>query len=428
MRTINKNYLKIYPLVNSKINDFLIFISMFFLLYLGRDTLTSTSFFGFYLSQFIILLIVLVVASLFLITNYKNFMTILKDIRIKILLFLTFLFLFPMVVKQDWQVMYFSILLGIYIATFLTFILDYENIAKYFTIIMIFLCAYSLATTYFFKEFVSNDFFSIPTFINAANNEFYNFGFSYVLTKDNYIRNFGIFREPGVYQFFILLALYFNLFIIKLEKKKLKLIFTIILAITMFSTFSTNGLIEMLLLFIVYFFDKKLYLNKKIILSLIIIFSFLIICLFFIINNKSTLYWTLWSQFKKLTNSNVSLLPRINSIFVNIKLFLSHIFIGNTIKTVLYAVNHNTSSTLILFAIYGIFVGIIHLISWVILIFNDNRKNIVNILLLIIFFMSFNTQNLTTNIYFWLFPIIAFINYLIFKLKGENTDENTMVY
>lgn len=422
-----RNLQVIYPLINSRMNNVLIFILMFILLYIGRDTLTSSSFLGFYLSQSITILILLIIISLFIVTNYKNFKNILRDIRIKILMFLTILFLFPMFIKQDWQLMYFSILVCIYFAIFLTFILEYNKIIKYFTLIIVFLSIYSLISTYMFKWFVINDFISIPMIVNGANTEFYNFGFSYVLAKNDYIRNFGIFREPGVYQFFILLALYFTLFIIKNEKR-IKVLFATILAITMISTFSTNGVIEMLLLFIVYFFDKKIYLNKKIILSLIIIFSFLIVCLFFVINNKSTLYWTLWSQFKKLANSNVSLLPRINSIFLNIKLFLSHIFIGNTIKAVLYAVNHNTSSTLILFAIYGVFVGIIHLISWVILIFNDNRKNIVNILLLIIFLMSFNTQNLTTNIYFWLFPIIVFINYLTFKLKGENTDENTMVY
>jgi hypothetical protein len=74
---------------------------------------------------------------------------------------------------------------------------------------------------------------------------------------------------------------------------------------------------------------------------------------------------------------------------------------------VLEAVEHNTTSTMLMFAMFGIFGGGLHLISWVALTWDPERKTWVNLALLVIMLMSFNTQNIIADMFFWLFPILA---------------------
>ena len=45
--------------------------------------------------------------------------------------------------------------------------------------------------------------------------------------------------------------------------------------------------------------------------------------------------------------------------------------------------------------------------SWTVLVWKRERHLIGNLLLLMILFMSFNTQNLTADVFFWLFPMMA---------------------
>ena len=67
----------------------------------------------------------------------------------------------------------------------------------------------------------------------------------------------------------------------------------------------------------------------------------------------------------------------------------------------------NTSSTLILYNIFGVLGGTLNVAGWVALVWKKEQKLLVNLALLVILFMAFNTQNLTWNLFFWLFPGMA---------------------
>lgn len=417
-----------YNLINSKYNEILIFFFMFFIMYFGRDTLTSSSVVGFYTSQFISLGIVLCLGIIFILNNRKNIKNIILDIRIKLAIIITLVFCLPMLIKQDFQLMYLSILLCIYIAIFLSFILSIEKIACYFCIIISLLSVYSLFTTYFLKSLALNDVINIPTFQNPSGNLFFNFIFSYVFVDPSYLRNYSIFREPGVFQFFLLLALYLNFNITKYNKK-IKYIVMLILTITLLSTFSTSGFIALIFLYFYFFLKEKVYLNKKIMRSLIIMILVMILVLVIVIRNNNSLYWTVYAQFYKLFNLNESMAPRLASIFVNLKLFFSNILVGRDVSTVLYSIDHNTSSTLILFAMCGILAGTFHVLTWFSFIKVYKKNTIIqSVILFIAFFSSFNTQNLITNIYFWLFPVLTFIQCIIYcereNFRGGLLDES----
>ena len=82
---------------------------------------------------------------------------------------------------------------------------------------------------------------------------------------------------------------------------------------------------------------------------------------------------------------------------------------GANISSVLHGTNHNTSSTLILYAILGVGGGTLNVAAWAALVWKKERHVLGNLLLLVILFLSFNTQNLVADVFFWLFPCMALV-------------------
>ena len=78
-------------------------------------------------------------------------------------------------------------------------------------------------------------------------------------------------------------------------------------------------------------------------------------------------------------------------------------------EAVLDGIQDNTSSTTIMLATTGIFGGLLHIVSWFALAWHRERKLWVNLALVLILFMSFNTQNLTWDLFFWLLPVMALL-------------------
>ena len=68
---------------------------------------------------------------------------------------------------------------------------------------------------------------------------------------------------------------------------------------------------------------------------------------------------------------------------------------------------HNTSSSTILFGILGLFFGWLNLFGWVTLVFQGRGHLPMKLVCLVTLAATFNTENLITNPYFWLFPILA---------------------
>lgn len=69
------------------------------------------------------------------------------------------------------------------------------------------LAVYSLAA-FALRPLADRGILTPPVFANAYGGEFYNYILAFVPETMVRDRNFGIFREPGVYQFFLFLALY----------------------------------------------------------------------------------------------------------------------------------------------------------------------------------------------------------------------------
>lgn len=394
------------------------------LLFLARDTLVTSSILGFNTSQFLMLGAIAVTAAGFLFVCRKEWKAIVTDKRVVALILLSAVLLFPMVVKRDFQMMYLSILLGVWVAVFISYFRSLEDVAKVYILVLAVLGAYSVLATYILRPLlIDTGFVKMPVFYNQIGVKFHNFGLAFV--SDSYVkmRNFGIFREPGVYQFFLILALFLNNYTVCWENEKKMWVLNGILAVTMLTTFATGGVAELFLLAVVVFFDKKLY-KKKIAWVIIGIgVAVLAAAVWMIVAEQGDTYWELYSMvIGKFVNKQDSFSERGMAVFADLFFFFSNPIVGEKLSTVLHAVENNTTSTLVMYAAFGVLGGSLAVYAWFSLVWDKNRKRIVNAMLVLIMFLSFNTQNLTADVFFWLFPILAVVErrvpeWKVFKRK-----------
>jgi len=253
---------KQYPLIQSRAAKVAFGLFLTVILFLSRDTLISSCLIGFAKSQILMFGFILLLGVLFLWENRKHLIEILKDRRIVLMAASAAVLLVPMAVKQDWQLMYFSVLLCVLFAVFLTYFTTSREIAKYYVIILTVLGIYSIFATYVLRKLVWTGMFTVPVFSNSNEWPFLNFGLAYAVDWEFWNRNFGIFREPGVYQFFIILALYLNNYTVQWKKNWQTWTVNMILFVTMLTTLAIGGYIEMFLFIIFLYFDKKWHKTK----------------------------------------------------------------------------------------------------------------------------------------------------------------------
>ena len=208
------------------------------MLFLARDSMFTTAVIGFEKAQFLMLGVICLLGAAFLIVNRRNLLKILKDRRMIVAGIAAAVLLLPMLVKRDWQLMYFSVLLCLLTAVLLSYCLTVREAAKYYVAILSLLGAYSVLAAYILRIGVDKGAYAVPVFQNSMGFEFHNFFLSIV--PDTYVknRNFGIFREPGVYQFFLITALYLNNYEVEWKKPWQLWLVNGILAATMASTFA----------------------------------------------------------------------------------------------------------------------------------------------------------------------------------------------
>ena len=211
------------------------------MLFLSRDTLVSSCLIGFTKSQVLMFGLILLLGGIFLLKNRSQLPRILKDRRVVLLVVSALILLAPMVIKQDWQLMYFSVLLCLLFPVFLTYFTNSREIAKYYVIILTALGIYSMFATYVLRRLVWAGMLTVPEFMNSSQWPFFHFGFTYAVNWEFWHRNFGIFREPGVYQFFVLLATYLNNYWVDWDRQWKLWTCNVLLAFTMLSTFAING-------------------------------------------------------------------------------------------------------------------------------------------------------------------------------------------
>lgn len=339
-----------------------------------------------------------------------------KPVAFAFFYFLLFANAISLLVNRDFNSKYIYEMTIILVATFYVVTYSKSVFIGYFVKIITFLAFFSLIT--WGINIVSPQ--ALKMFPNLTNTSGFGFKwcvFSNVCTTrnlgfDGYLRNFGIFREPGVYQIFLNIAIFFVLFCgEKFKRKKSRIV---ILVLTILTTFSTAGVIITSLLFFIYFIANLKYVGIKNILSSLAFVAGLI-AIIFLFNR----YFMVFDKaFSKIGNDDdSSWLSRTSSFVINIAVGFNNIFCGAgwdnvKVETARYALLlydtpfkfSNTNTFLKLFAIHGLGAFVFYIVE-LYKFFKQKRNDLLSIALFLIMFLCFSNEDMSLNIVTYLLVI-----------------------
>lgn len=310
-----------------------------------------------------------------------------------------------------------------YVYTFLLIILaaffcssvKFDSFVKAYQKTMLFLAAYSIIV-FLLYEIAYAVISRFPIIVNESGVKFINLLFDMAMVKRPYVshRSCGIFREPGVYMIFLILALVFELFIMYDGNKKRTGIHIGIYILALALTLSTAGYIVLALVLMLYLLfgtnnQKHKYLK-------LFLFAAFVVGALWVFFDEGLFD----SVFGKLIRDNYSRDSRMESINTNIRMIaanIQHVFTGLGFSFVegnfrYYSIDSsmgdNTNTVFRMLATYGIVYIAILMVLWfkffakhknkllagglfgafVLCLFNESL--IVNVILYILAFYSFN--------------------------------------
>jgi hypothetical protein len=317
-----------------------------------------------------------------------------------------------MITKQDFSILNFVIITQLFIAFLYVHFLSFDDFVKAYVKIVLYLSIFSLGVMYVIIPFFNNVAHIFPIRYNSAGLALRDFIFGFHF--ENHIvaskRNTGIFREMGVYQHFLNLALLFYLFYLKEDK----LIVILIFSITVLSTFSTPGIIFLFIILGTYLYENIS--DRKIkVLKIALLFLLIIIFLSQIIPNS---FHYIEQSMNKLLGRSGSYYGRIGAIKGNILSWLQSPILGNGIeKGLLFSeelylgqlTEHNTSTTTSFMAIYGLLYAIILSMPLILIIYSLKIKRLSKSLIIIALFMSLNTQRYIYDQFYYILVFSYFM-------------------
>ncbi len=377
----------------------------------ARSTMYTSTFLGFTLAQALMIGIVGLVGLTFLAVNRKNLKAIVTDRRMLLLAASAAVILVPMVVKQDWQMMYFSILLCWLFAVFLTYFTTVAELGRWYVLLMTMLSLLSLAGLFVLKPLVLAGILPGNPFDSPGGWHMFNFGLTFVCDTNihlaNTLRAFGIFREPGLYQIFLFIAIHLNNDVVQWKKQWHMWAVDAILFLSLLTTFATGGVLALGLYILFLFFDKGLFRDQRLQILVAVGLVLAVALVAVAVERGGTWAYELLGMVNKIFEKSYSYTSRTDAIAADVALFLAYPVVGADLAEVMYSVANNTATSAIFFAVFGIASGLIHVLSWMALAWKKERHILLNLLLMVILFVPFNTQNVVHDMFFWLFPIMA---------------------
>lgn len=409
--------MKRYPLFQNSLSRGGFAVYLCALLLLSRNSLLCTSGIGLMKATVLTLALMAGGGLLFLCVNRGQWKAVLTDGRIALMAVSGLFFALPMVFKRDWQLMYFSMYIGVFFAIGLSYVMDYRQAAKYYVLIISAVAVWSVLATYLFRIPADRGYLVPPIATNPIGQDFYNYGLAFVSVSYVKTRNFGLFREPGVYQYFLILGMYLNNYQLEWDKSWKLWTVNAALILAMLTSFATGGIAEMGLLALIIFFDKGYYRSKKG--RLLAVGGVLLVAaaVGLIILQGGTAYRTLYNMVAKLFYDSPSKMDRINSIFINLRLFAESPIVGNTVVKVVEAIENNTSSSTMVYALVGFAGGTLNLAGWIALVWQGKEKLWVKFGVLVVLLLAFNTTMLIRDIFFWMFPIMVLTELILKKFN-----------
>ena len=402
-----------YRFPDTKLFKIGFFLYLYALQIVARSTMYTSTILGFQTSQMIMLALVGLGGMVFLVSNRKNLKQILTDRRMAAVLVFSAVILLPMLIKRDWQLMYFTILLHLLFAVFLSYFLTLQEVAGYYVVLTTVLSVITLVAQFVLKPVAEMGFLPAIPFKSHGGWYMYNFGLTFACNMNEHgdptLRIFGIFREPGLYQIFLFVAIHLNNYIVQWKKKWKMWAVNAVLFTAMIVTFATGGVLALGLYIVFLFFDQGLYRDKRMRILAVCVVILGAGALGLAIAKNGTWATELIWMIRKVFEKSDSYTSRVDSIVMDVKIFFENPLFGAKMSDVMYSVPNNTATSPILFAALGIAGGCIHVLSWVALAWKKDRHWVMNLVLLVILFVPFNTQNVMHDMFFWMFPIMALV-------------------
>lgn len=396
-------------------------LALLILQMVARSTMYTSTFLGFTLSQAVMIGTIVLIGFTFLAVNRKNLKAVLTDRRMLLFGMAAMVILLPMLVKGDWQLMYFTILLSWFFAIFLTYFTTVEELGKYYVLILTALSALSLVGLFVLKPMVHMGWIPGNPFDSPGGWHMFNFGLTFVCDKNlhmvNALRNFGIFREPGLFQTFLFVAIQLNNYTVNWDKPWKMWAVDAVLFMTLLTTFATGGVLALGIYIVFLFFDKGLYRVRRMQILAAAVVAVGMLLLVYALRKGGSWAYELIGMVEKFVYRSYSFDARIESVVADAELFVSHPILGADMNEVVYAVPNNTATSAILFAVFGIVGGCVHVLSWAALAWRKERHWMMNVILMVILFIPFNTQNVMNDMFFWLFPAMALAQWCLTRLN-----------
>lgn len=366
----------------------------------------------------------------YIILAIYSFLYILKKARVYSNLMFTFiaimfLMLMTMMSNMDISGGYFLYIMVYTISIFAVMRFSMKDFLNAYEAIFYYWTCVSLIAYFIFLMFpFIGDF--LPAVPNSGGYDFKvllftNFSYNVSSAEDiSILRNISIFREPGVYMLYILIAMIVVIFYRdKIDRKRF-----FIYLIAMITTFSTAGILLGGCLFAYVSLNTK---DKKI---RFFSFIFLIILLVLVFAGESIYYNQLFNKFDENSSSYDSTLSRIASITIPIEILFDNLYFGCGISNFppkfsdyavkFYGISLNTSGSstnfiLNTFAVYGFFTGFIFTLmvyGWCKRI-QYKQKLIVTLFLFVILCAAFSNEDVRYSPFFHIL--------LFYSLVGNNS-------
>lgn len=386
-------------------------IILFFLIYTSNDTVvfgTNSSPSIFYIKYIL----------LFLINGFLVFKKGLSNNILSYIFILLLCFILSFIVSPT-GFGFIYILLLFLTALLYAHIVTFPKFCEYFNKMVYIFAIFSLVF-YILNLFIPSTLDAFPTITNAADLTFKNCILS-VVPEILATRNFGIFREPGVFICYLNIAIFFELFFLDKRYLSKRLIIYII---TILTTISTAGYIVFALIIVSYIFSRR-----KISLLPFVLLGLLGFAIYYISNSEMII--TL--LFHKITNETGSYIARVSSITVPLKMISINPFgVGPEQYNILFPIlssnlygvsvepEVSTNTMLKFCSVYGIQTFIFILIGLLKLIKKVSKQFIVRVSFFIVILLLSSNEDLRESIMFYLLLAYGFINKRKLNYHYEN--------
>ena len=321
------------------------------------------------------------------------------------------------------------IFVGYFVATRISF----DTFSRVFEKTIYFICCFSIVIELiaYIIPSISHIF---PIVTNTADHQIVNFVFSGIELNNFgsvFLRNHGIFWEPGVFQIYINFALIIYLF----YQKKFSIKKVLIYSLSIFITFSTAGYIVYAVIMLSYFLNSKDFSSINKTYRRLFVFLFSAVLLIVLLSETSGILYD--KLFSKFDMQNGSFLARFNSIVSDFYMVKSSPWIGvgmgNINKlTEFYArqvlgvyADSNSNGVFYQFAAYGLIFGFTYLFGLIGIFKRFNISRFTKICLCCAFLLMFFGERLES----WFPYVFMFYGYTsIFDRKNEGLRNENSLY